>query len=69
MSQKKEIEILELKDLEDNNRENFGYQGSPTRVKRMFVPQITREGVILSQDLDENTDFLLEKIKQWEESK
>lgn len=69
MSQKKEIEILELKDLEDNNKNNFGYPGSPTRVKDMFVPQITRTGEILSQSLDENVDFLLEKIKQWEESK
>ena len=67
MSQKKAIEILELKDLEDNNKNNFGYQGSPTRVKNMFVPKITRNGQVLSASRSENVDFLLEKLTEWEE--
>ena len=68
ISQKKQIVILELKDLEDNDKNNFGYRGSPTRVKDMFVPQISRTGEILSQDLDENVNHLLDKIIEWEES-
>lgn len=69
MSQKKTIEILELKDLEDKNINNFGYLGSPTKVKSMFVPQITREGKILSKSIDENVDFILKKIEEWEKIK
>lgn len=69
MSQKKNIEILEMKDLEDNDNNNFGYLGSPTRVKNMFVPEILRTGKILTGSLDENADFLIEKIKLWEEAK
>lgn len=69
ISQKKPIDILEMKDLEDNDNNNFGYLGSPTRVKNMFVPEISRTGEILSGSIDESADFLLEKIKEWEESK
>ena len=69
ISQKKPIDILEMKDLEDNDNNNFGYLGSPTRVKNMFVPEISRTGEILSGSIDKSVDFLLEKIKEWEESK
>lgn len=68
MSQKKVIEILKLKDLADSDKGNFGYQGSPTRVRKMFVPQIIRKGRILSKSRTENIDFLLEKMEEWEET-
>lgn len=67
LSQKKVIEIIELKDLEDTKRSNFGYQGSPTRVKKMFVPEKTRQGQILEDNRQENLDFLLEKLKEWDQ--
>lgn len=65
MSQNKIIEILQVQDLEDKDENNFGYQGSPTRVKRMLVPHIQRAGDILSGNRDDNSEFLLEKIDQW----
>ncbi len=69
LSQKKEIKVLELKDLEDQEKNNFGYQGSPTRVKKMFVPQVERKGQILSETREQNVDFLLEKLMEWERIK
>lgn len=67
LSQKKPIEIIELKDLKDTNRENYGYPGSATRVKSMFVPKITRSYEILSGTSSENADIILEKLSDWEE--
>ena len=64
---KKPIEIIELKDLKDTNRENYGYPGSATRVKSMFVPKITRSYEILSGTSSENADIILEKLSDWEE--
>lgn len=69
MSQKKNIEILQLTDLDDQDAGNVGYQGSPTKVKNMFVPQIVRTGEILAQTQEENINFLVEKIREWEEMK
>lgn len=66
MAQKKHIEILTMKDLDDNNENNFGYQASPTRVNRMFVPKTFKKGKILSGCTAQNVDFLLEKIRNWE---
>lgn len=67
MAQKKAIEIVTLNDLEDNDKNNFGYQGSATRVKKMFVPTITRNSEILSNNTSQNVDFLLKKLDEWEE--
>ena len=67
LSQKKQIDILELKDLKDTNKDNYGYPGSATRVKSMFVPKITRQSEMLSGSTCKNTDFILEKFKEWEE--
>lgn len=67
LAQKKPIEMLELSDLDDTDPDHFGYQGSPTRVKRMFVPTITRRGEIRSGNSSENTDFLVAKLAEWEE--
>lgn len=67
MAQKKTIEVLTLKDLEDKNKDNFGYKGSPTKVKKMFVPKITRAGEILSNSTSQNVDLLMKKLKEWEE--
>lgn len=67
MAQKKPIEILELNDLEDTNKKNFGYQGSPTRVKKMFVPRNIRNGEILSGSRSEKVVSILKKLKEWEE--
>lgn len=67
MSQQKTIKILKLKDLDDNDEKNFGYEGSPTKVKKMFLPQITRKGKILAGNRSEKVDILLEKLKEWEE--
>ena len=67
MAQKKTIEILTLDDLVDNDENNFGYKGSPTRVKKMFAPKITRNAKILTNNTSQNVDFLLEKLVEWEE--
>lgn len=69
MSQKKEIEILQLADFEDREAGHVGYQGSPTKVKSMFVPEINRAGKIINGTQAENIHFLLEKIKDWKQLK
>lgn len=67
LAQKKPINILTLDDLEVKDREKFGYLGSPTRVKRMIVPETNRDGKIISGDTSENVDYLLGKLSEWEE--
>lgn len=67
LAQKKPIEIITLEDLEDKNENNFGYRGSATRVKKMFVPNVIRKGEILNYATLENVDILLDHLTEWEE--
>lgn len=64
-AQKKLIDIIELKDLEDQDINNYGYQGSPTKVSKIYVPRIVREAEIIQGDKDEVVDELLEKLEDW----
>ncbi len=66
LAQKKPIEIIKLDDLEENDENNFGYRGSATRVRKMFVPIITRNGEMLNNSTEENVDVLLEHLMEWE---
>jgi electron transfer flavoprotein beta subunit len=67
MAQKIILKIITKKDIDDNNENNFGYQASPTRVNRIFMPKAFRKGKILSGSTSQNVDLILERISNWEE--
>lgn len=65
-AQKKPINTIELKDLEDKDTNNYGYCGSPTKVSKIYVPEIKRETDILDGETDEVVDKLFLKLDEWE---
>lgn len=65
-AQKKPINTIELKDLEDKDKNNYGYCGSPTKVSKIYVPEIKRETDILDGETDEVMDKLFLKLDEWE---
>ncbi|SHI09713.1 electron transfer flavoprotein subunit beta/FixA family protein [Sporanaerobacter acetigenes] len=65
-AQKKPINTIELKDLEDKDKNNYGYCGSPTKVSKIYVPEIKRETTILDGETDEVVDKLFLKLDEWE---
>lgn len=65
LSQKKEIKVFSLDDLEDNNQEHYGYRASPTKVKQMFVPNINRKCQIIDNiNFDELIKTLQKDIQE-----
>ena len=64
-AQKKTINTIELKDLEDKDSDNYGYSGSPTKVNKIYVPQIVREAEIINENTDVEIDKIVEKLMDW----
>ena len=48
----KDIEILKLDDLEDNDERRYGLAGSPTQVERIFPPISSADREVLRGDAD-----------------
>ncbi len=65
-AQKKEIKTISLKDLKDKNKDNYGYKGSPTKVKGISVPKIIREAEMINESTDVAIKEILKKLKEWE---
>lgn len=65
-AQKKEIKIITLNNLNDKNSSNYGYKGSPTKVKEITVPKIIRKANILNKSIDDAIDETLKKLEEWE---
>lgn len=65
VAQKKPINIIQLKDLQDKNEEHYGYKGSPTKVNKLYVPKIIRETEIIDGKIEEVADKLWDKICEW----
>ncbi len=65
-AQKKTISTIELKDLEDKNLDNYGYSGSPTKVNKIYVPQIIRQAKIISESSDFAIDMIMKNLVDWE---
>lgn len=65
-AQKKEIKTITLNDLKDKCSHNYGYRGSPTKVKDIYVPKIKRSAKIIDEPTDIAIDVILKSLKNWE---
>jgi len=63
-SAEREITVLTLDDLFENDPGAYGLDGSPTRVERVFPPESTAEKIIVSGSGDEAAEFLYAKLKE-----
>jgi electron transfer flavoprotein beta subunit len=59
----RDIQMYSLKDFEDQNENNYGLNGSPTQVLRIFPPTSNNEKEILRGSSEEITDILVGKLK------
>lgn len=60
----KEIPMYSLNDFEDKDEKNYGLNGSPTQVLRIFPPTSNNEKEILKGSAEEVTDILVGKMKE-----
>ncbi|PKM89222.1 MAG: electron transfer flavoprotein subunit beta [Firmicutes bacterium HGW-Firmicutes-12] len=63
---KKQLNYLSIKDFTDSNEQNYGLNGSPTQVERIFPPEVSKEKIMLegtSEDLSEKIFSLLVEKK------
>lgn len=58
-SKDKEIKILSLNDFKDKNEKNYGLNGSPTQVERIFPPKVNDNREVWTGE----SSILSEKIK------
>lgn len=65
-AQKRDIGTITLDDFKDKSSEFYGYKGSPTKVRAMYVPKIVRKAEIIDETSDEITDKILEELEKWE---
>ena len=59
----REIPMYSLADFEDKNEDNYGLNGSPTQVLRIFPPTSNNEKEVLRGSAGEVTDILVGKLK------
>lgn len=59
----REIPMYSLADFEDKNEDNYGLNGSPTQVLRIFPPTSNNEKEVLIGSAEEVTDILVGKLK------
>lgn len=60
----REIRILTLADLDDQDEKHYGLNGSPTQVQRIFPPEVNTHREVWNGDDDELTAKLLAKLKE-----
>ena len=66
-AEKAEITILSEEDLPDINPGMIGLKGSPTRVKKTFVPQKRKEGVVINgTDVTDTAEKLFAVLQEKE---
>lgn len=58
----KNVNTLTMNDLSDNNENNYGLNGSPTQVIKIFPPEIRKERETWDGNTDTNADKLLSKL-------
>lgn len=56
---KKEIHVIGLQELEDQNPEHYGLAGSATRVKKIFAPERTKQNDVVSMSGAEAAEYIL----------
>lgn len=60
----KEITILNLNSFEDKNEKNYGLNGSPTQVERIFPPKVNNDRKIWSGLSSELSDKIANELKE-----
>lgn len=63
-SKNKEVKILSIDDMLDNNPLKYGLNGSPTQVEKIFPPKRTKKREILIGDSIQLTKFLTDAIQK-----
>lgn len=59
----KEIAMFNLNDFEDKDEMNYGLNGSPTQVLKIFPPTSNNEKEVLKGSVDEITSTVVDKLK------
>ena len=63
-AKKKEICRIGITQLEDQNPEHYGLQGSATRVKKIFPPERTKKQDIQTMDGEEAARYIFEVVER-----
>jgi electron transfer flavoprotein beta subunit len=60
----REIKVISLADLEDKDEKNYGLNGSPTQVQRIFPPQVNNHREVWNGEGKELAEQLFHKLKE-----
>lgn len=60
----REIKVITLADMEDKEEKNYGLNGSPTQVQKIFPPQVNNHREVWNGDGKELAEQLLHKLKE-----
>ena len=60
----REIKVITLADLEDKEEKNYGLNGSPTQVQKIFPPQVNNHREVWNGDSKELAEQLFHKLKE-----
>ncbi len=63
-AKKKDINVLSLADMKDQEESHYGLTGSATKVEKIFPPAKTAQRDIIQKDSQEAANYLLEVIKK-----
>lgn len=63
-TKEREIRVITLADLEDKDEKNYGLNGSPTQVERIFPPESNSHQEIWNGTAVELTDKLVNKLQE-----
>lgn len=61
----REIRVLSLKDFEDTDEKKYGLNGSPTKVERIFPPEVNSDKEMWNGTGEELADRLTIKLKEF----
>lgn len=59
----REIKILSLNDFEDKNEKNYGLNGSPTQVERIFPPEVNNDREMWTGSSNELSERMENKLR------
>lgn len=60
----REIKVITLADMEDKEEKNYGLNGSPTQVQKIFPPQVNNHREVWNGDSKELAEQLFHKLKE-----
>lgn len=60
----REIKVITLADMDDKEEKNYGLNGSPTQVQRIFPPQVNNHREVWNGDDKELAEQLFHKLKE-----